>query len=201
MRRALGRLAAATVVLVSGVLAAPTAAAATDHSTATLTYSCNLPGVGAQPVYLTMSFHGPDSVPSGGGFTPAGFTGSMTFNAAAVALFNAGFDRIRGGLAAPITGTNVFPPPVSTVTMKLPEVPGPFAAPFTAYLVEDPGSAVLTFTAGSPGTATLALGTPLSFVLELRDRNGSWMPWQVACAVRVTSPPQNRTFAPAIPVT
>ncbi|MER6668808.1 DUF6801 domain-containing protein [Amycolatopsis japonica] len=199
MRHVLGRLAAAvTAIVVSGVLTAPTASATTDYSTSTLTYSCNLPGVGVQPVYVRMSFHGPDSVPSGGTFTPADFTGSLTFNAAAVALFNAGFDRLRGGLAAPITGSNVLPPPVSTVTMKLPEVPGPFVAPFTAYLFEDPGSAVLTFTAGTPGTAALALGSPLSFALELRSRSGSWMAWQIPCAARITNPPQNNWFGPSI---
>ncbi|WP_410659784.1 hypothetical protein [Amycolatopsis sp. lyj-112] len=87
------------------------------------------------------------------------------------------------------------------MNLKLPEVPGPFVAPLTVFLTEDPGTAGLTFTAGAPGSATLALGSPLSLTLELHKTNGAWMQWQVGCAVKVTSPAQNRMFGPSIAIT
>ncbi|MEU9687702.1 DUF6801 domain-containing protein [Amycolatopsis japonica] len=208
MSRRLGKLSAgvATTGIVLGavaVLTAGTAAAATTYATGTVAYMCNFPGIGQQQLDVKANFTGPDSVAAGGTFTPASVGGSATINATINALLNAAnYDGVRGKANMPVTVTNASPASATVTNLDVPTQINPYVpGPRTFNIVQDAGTGVPTFTAGTAGSATASLGTTINAPLDFHKKDGTWTTWNFNCTVKNTNPAQNRAFSPAIPVT
>ncbi|MEU8638814.1 DUF6801 domain-containing protein [Amycolatopsis sp. NPDC048633] len=194
-RRALTLTVATAAVLIG--TSAP-AAAATDYRTSTITYNCTFPGVGAQPVTAVAGFTGPDAVASGEAITAGFFSGGIAvspdlYQLMAVSL---GYDGVRGSGTLPITAVNAFPAAANAGVV----IPAVFWDSFNRAFYFS-GTGPVTFTAGPPGAASFRLGTPFSLAIEFhRRQNGTWMPWTMACTLRVTTPGQYTYFSPSVPV-
>ncbi|OLZ58814.1 DUF6801 domain-containing protein [Amycolatopsis keratiniphila] len=201
LRRASGCFAAVFAVLAS--LTAGTASAATTHATGVVVYMCGFPMIGQQPLDITARFDGPGTVTTAGTFTPAAIAGTATFSAIhnATIFSAANYDGVRGEVTAPLTGANLTPSSATVTGLDVPEQITPYVpGPRTITFAQDATTTVPSFTAGTPGSATLALGTTFKLELDFHKRDGSWDPWTLNCTVKNTNPAQNRTFAPSIPV-
>ncbi|MCR6484828.1 hypothetical protein M8542_18525 [Amycolatopsis sp. OK19-0408] len=178
-------------------LAGP-ASADTLYATNVLTYTCTFPATGAQPMDTAARFTGPDAVASGGSASLSDFWGGFGVSQQLYTLLTVylGYDGVRGSGTVPVTATNATTG--TTVGVTVPEqFWGPVHRTFDFY-----GTGPATVTAGYPGAATFSLATPFSLAIELhRKQNNTWLPWTLNCAVKVTSPAQNRTFSPSLTVT
>ncbi len=193
-------------LVVSGtvsLLATGSASAATVRTTPAITYLCGYPMVGQHPIDITMRFTGPDTVPAGGTFTPTGFGGTLTFPPTLNGVLSAAnYDGFRGRVTPPVTGTNVTPASATVTELKVPEQIAPYVpGPRTIDVVQDAGTGVPVFTAGTPGSASVLLGAKLVLALDIHKRDNSWTPWTFNCTVKSTNPAQDRVFGPSLPIT
>lgn len=177
-------------LLVTGVTAG-TASATTLTKTGSLTYTCPFPGVTPQPTTVAAELSVTDPHP-GLPFTVSPSL-QQTFPASVRALLNAiGYDAVRGSLSAAFTVTNATPA-AGVIAGGFP------AQPFTTVTVT---GSPQTFTAGTAGAVGFALGASVSENLEFHKAStGAWTPWTSNCTLKVTSPAQNTTFGPSVPIT
>ncbi|HET6286642.1 MAG TPA: DUF6801 domain-containing protein [Amycolatopsis sp.] len=208
MSRRLGKLSAgvATTAVVMGavaVLTAGTAAALAPYSTGKVAYMCNFPAIGQQQLDVTAKFDGPASVASGGAFTPSNISGTATISATINALLNsANYDGVRGKVNMPVTVTNATPASATVTNLDVPTQINPYVPGTRTFnILQDAGTGVPTFTAGTPGSATASLGTTINAPLDFHKKDGSWTTWNFNCTVKNTNPAQNRAFSPAITIT
>ncbi|WP_242546610.1 hypothetical protein [Amycolatopsis sp. MtRt-6] len=106
-----------------------------------------------------------------------------------------GYDGVRGSGMIPVTATNAAP--AASTGAVIPEQLWP---PLDGW-IEFSGGAQ-SFTAANPGVVAFRMGTPFSLALQFhRAPDNTWMPWTMNCTLEVTSPAQNTTFTPVLPVT
>jgi hypothetical protein len=184
-------LAATTAALAAGT-AAPAAAATTTYSAGPVGYRCTLPGIPAQPMPLTATFTGPDTVAPGATFTIEDISGTLTLSPAVHSIFTAwGYDGVRGGGAVPVTAQNATPAGSSGGTV--PEKIWPVGGTVTIDLI----GGTQSFVAGTAGVVTFGTGT-ITLALQFhKTSTGTWAAWSMACS---PSPGQTGTFSPALPV-
>ncbi|MFK0247659.1 DUF6801 domain-containing protein [Amycolatopsis azurea] len=200
------RRAGTVSVIVSGVVCLLTtgqASAAVSHETGTVVYMCSFPMIGQQPLDITTRFDSPGTATAGGAITPAAISGTATFNAIhnATIFSAANYDGLRGKVSAPVTATNATPASATVTGLDLPAQITPYVpGPRTFVFTQTAATVVPSFTAGTPGEATFALGMNFKLEVDFHKRDGTWTPWTLNCTVKITNPAQNRAFAPAIPV-
>lgn len=201
-----GTVMGAVLVLMAGTASAATVNYHTGPATGPnvpVSYSCNFPAIGQQQLDVSASFDGPSTVASGATATPSNVLGTATISATIHALLNAaGYDGVQGKANVPITATNATPASATVSNLNVPiQIFSPYVAgPLTINIAQDSGTTVPTLTAGTPGSASVSIGTTLTAPLQFHKASGSWTPWTFNCTVK-TSPVQNRLFTPSITVT
>ncbi|MFJ1763482.1 hypothetical protein ACIOD2_24435 [Amycolatopsis sp. NPDC088138] len=182
--------AVAAALLVTGLAAGTANAATITTSSSPLTYSCTFPGLSPQPT--TVTAHLAVTEPHAGQPFTVTPSATQTYTAAVRALLNAaGYDQVRGSLAATFT--------VSGATPASGTIAGSFPAqPFTTVAMT--GSPQV-FTAGAAFAVGFAMGPLITESLEFHKAStGTWVPWASNCTLKVTSPAQNPSFQPSITI-
>ncbi|MEA5364056.1 hypothetical protein VA596_31300 [Amycolatopsis sp., V23-08] len=182
--------AVAAALLATGLAAGTANATTYTTNSGMLTYNCTFPGVAPQPTTVTAQLSVTE--PHAGQPFTVTPSATQTYTAAVRALLNAaGYDQVRGSLAATFT--------VSGATPASGTIAGSFPAqPFTSVSVT--GSPQV-FTAGAAFAVGFAMGPGITETLEFHKAStGAWVPWASNCTLRSTSPAQNTSFQPSIPI-
>jgi hypothetical protein len=186
------------------VTAGPAAAATVTYQTGAVAYTCELfPGLTPQAATIQARFDAPDSVATGTTVAPAGVGGVLRFDQGPHGIMTAyGYDGFRGYAELGLTATGATLSGPSATGLIVPERIYPAGGAIEVPFDQGPGAGVPSLTAGAPGSATVSVTTTATFSLEYHKKaTGVWTPWTMHCNVRVTNPPQNPAFGPAIPVT
>ncbi|WP_244211309.1 DUF6801 domain-containing protein [Amycolatopsis kentuckyensis] len=183
----------AAALLITGVATGTAAAATVTTRTGVLTYTCTFPGMTPQPTMLTAQLDVSDPHP-GQQFTVLPSATQVIPGSVRAVLRNAGYDAVRGSLAGTFGVSNATPDS-GTISGGFLDVP----IGTTGTITLPVAGPIQTFTAGAAGTIGFSMGPGLSESLEFhRAATGTWVPWSMSCPLKVTNPPQNPAFLPAV---
>lgn len=193
----IGALALAAGVLGTGTASAATITYRVGPATPAI-YSCTFPGISAQPFSYTVSMDAASPIPLGVPVTPTNITAAATMSTSMhTVLTSNGYDGVRGKADLSVTAVGGTLSAPAITSLNVPTVIWPHGGPATVSMLQDSGSSIPSLTIGTPGQATVSLGTTSTLRLDFhRNTTDGWVPFTVNCGLKITSPVQHPVFSP-----